>query len=49
MAYEQTTAPGDPIEIDPVSRVAGALSLRASVDPAGRVSDARVMATTFRG
>ena len=37
------------VQFDPVSRVAGALSLHAMVDPAGHVSDAAAMATTFRG
>ncbi len=37
------------LRIDPVSRVAGALSLRATLDGAGQASDASAMATTFRG
>ena len=37
------------VQFDPVSRVAGALSLRATLDPAGQASDVSTMATTFRG
>jgi hydrogenase large subunit len=37
------------VQIDPVSRVTGALSLYASVDPSGQVSDATAVASTFRG
>ena len=50
MAYEQQTASyGQNIEIDPVSRVAGALAVHAALDGAGGVSDAVAMASTFRG
>ncbi|MGH2917645.1 MAG: nickel-dependent hydrogenase large subunit [Solirubrobacteraceae bacterium] len=49
MAYQPTAAYGQQIEIDPVARVAGALALRAVADPAGGMSDATVMAPTFRG
>jgi hydrogenase large subunit len=48
MAYLQM-AVGGQIEFDPVSRVAGALTLHASVDGGGGVSAATAMATTFRG
>jgi hydrogenase large subunit len=49
MAYEQMVANGQQVHFDPVSRVAGALSLHTIIDSAGRVSDAAAMATTFRG
>jgi hydrogenase large subunit len=37
------------VQIDPVSRVSGALSLYATADPSGQVSDASAVASTFRG
>jgi hydrogenase large subunit len=37
------------VQFNPVSRVSGALSLHAVLDPAGNVADASAMATTFRG
>jgi hydrogenase large subunit len=37
------------VQFEPVSRVAGALSLHATLDPSGHASDASAMATTFRG
>ncbi len=37
------------VQFEPVSRVAGALSLHATLDPGGHASDATAMATTFRG
>jgi len=37
------------VQFNPVSRVAGGLSLHAMVDAAGHASDASAMATTFRG
>jgi hydrogenase large subunit len=37
------------VSFEPVSRVAGALSLHATLDPGGHASDATAMATTFRG
>ena len=49
MAYAQTAAHGQQVEFDPVSRVAGALALHATIDAGGRVSDATAMAGTFRG
>ncbi len=49
MAYQQTATYGQQIDLDPVSRVAGALALHATVDDRGGVSDAAVLATTFRG
>jgi hydrogenase large subunit len=49
MAYQATAVSGQQIEFDPVSRVAGSLALRATVDGAGRVNDATAMAGTFRG
>ncbi|MEA2220224.1 MAG: hydrogenase large subunit [Solirubrobacteraceae bacterium] len=49
MAYAPTGVQGQQIEFDPVSRVAGALALHATIDAGGRVSDATTMAGTFRG
>jgi hydrogenase large subunit len=37
------------LQFDPVSRVSGALSVHATLDGAGQISDASAMATTFRG
>jgi hydrogenase large subunit len=49
-AYQQPTAVhSHQVEFDPVSRVAGSLSLRATLDGAGGVGDATAMAGTFRG
>src|SRR3954451_14300764 len=47
MAYEQT-AGGQLVELDPISRVAGALALRGGAG-GGHVADAAVMAHTYRG
>jgi len=49
MAYEETGAHGQQVELNPVSRVAGALALHGVVGPGGNVSDAAAMATTYRG
>jgi hydrogenase large subunit len=49
MAYAQTGVHGRQVEFDPVSRVAGALALHATIESDGRVSDATTMAGTFRG
>jgi hydrogenase large subunit len=48
MAYVQTVA-GHQVELDPISRVAGALALRGVAAGGGHVSDAAAMAGTFRG
>ena len=55
MAYQPTAYAQPPaahshqVEFDPVSRVAGSLALRATLDGGGRASDATAMAGTFRG
>src|SRR3954451_1106152 len=49
MAYEETVADGQRIELDPVSRVAGGLALHGVSGAGGHVSDAAAMATTYRG
>jgi hydrogenase large subunit len=49
MGYQQTAVAGGHVEFDPVSRVAGALTLHATVDAGGRASGASATATTFRG
>jgi hydrogenase large subunit len=47
MAYEQTG--GQTLELDPVSRVAGALALRGVDFGGGHVGDVAAMASTYRG
>jgi hydrogenase large subunit len=49
MAYQPAAVQAHQVELDPVSRVAGSLALHATVDGAGRISDATAMAGTFRG
>jgi hydrogenase large subunit len=48
MAYG-TLADGQALHIDPVSRVAGALGLRAAIDGAGNLRDATATASLYRG
>ncbi|MBA3748081.1 MAG: nickel-dependent hydrogenase large subunit, partial [Solirubrobacterales bacterium] len=48
LAYQES-AVGGQVEFSPVSRVAGPLTLRASVDSGGGVSDAHATAPLFRG
>jgi hydrogenase large subunit len=49
MAYEETVAHGQQFELDPVSRVAGALALHGVAGAGGQVSDAAALAGTYRG
>jgi hypothetical protein len=49
MAYEQIVADGHQVELDPISRVAGALALHGTAAGGGHVRDAAAMAGTFRG
>ena len=48
MAYEPALADGQQIELDPVSRVAGALALHGVAGAGGQVRDAAVSAGTYR-
>ena len=49
MAYEQIVADGHQVELDPISRVAGALALHGVAAGGGHVRDAAAMAGTYRG
>jgi hydrogenase large subunit len=49
MAYEPAVADGQQIELDPVSRVAGALALHGVAGAGGQVRDATVSAGSYRG
>jgi hydrogenase large subunit len=49
MAYEQIVADGHQVELDPISRVAGALALHGVSAGGGHVRDAAAMAGTYRG
>jgi hydrogenase large subunit len=48
MAYEQTVADGRQVDLDPVSRVGGALALRG-IGGGGHVRESTTTASTYRG